>query len=378
MTMKDQAFRAHAFLQPAGVRAIKRSHIHELLAIAAGYGTHAAFQQEATWCNTRWVDAGIEPSTARLRARCLELGYPDEEAVCASDAVIRFLLEQGYAAVSFEALITASDQFEEDPSWNRWVSTTILEPGRRDVAFYFENQPVLLQGLELAASKGVTAAHYAIARLLEAEADTYPAEEERTKRHYRREGVWTSPFVSFDDVATEPLRAEYKYRHHLFEAARACDLRALLESAERFSDPAILNHAPSEGIDPMSMVHLASEHEDDARLRFWLAAAASGGDVDAMRELIVGHDEPIEQAWVWMHLSRLLDQDLSRDHYELVHENADRYDDDLGGPGYVVGDDGIELEPLDASANAVALREAERLMSLLIERDINSDSNSGN
>ena len=365
MTMKDQAFRAHAFLQPAGVRAIKRSHIHELLAIAAGYGTHAAFQQEATWCNTRWVDAGIEPSTARLRARCLELGYPHEEAVSASDAVIRFLLEQGYAAVSFEALIAASDQFEEDPSWNRWVSTTILEPGRRDVDFYFEHQPVLLQGLELAASRGVTAAHYAIARLLEGEADTYPAEEERTKRHYRREGVWTSPFVSFDDIANEPLRAEYKYRHHLFEAARAGDVRALLESAERFSDPAILEQAPSEFIDPVAMANLAAVHERDDKLHHWLTVAAQEGSVEAMRELILGQDEPLERAWVWMHLSRLLGHDLAQDHYDLVHENGDRYDDDLGGPGYVVGDDGIELEPLEPSASAAALAEAEQLMKVL-------------
>lgn len=365
MTMKDQAFRAHAFLQSAGVTRIKRSQIHELLATAVGYGSHAAFQQEATWCNTRWVDAGIEPASERLRERCLDLGFHAEEAVRAADAVIHFQLEQGYAAVSFEALIAASDQFEEDPSWNEWVSTSIVDPGRRDLTFYFEQQPVLLQGLELAASRGVTAAHHAIARLLEAEADTYPAEEERTKRHYRREGVWTSPFVSFADVANEPLRAEYKYRHHLFEAARAGDLRALLESAERFSDPAILEQAPSEFIDPVAMANLAAVHERDDKRYHWLTVAAQEGNVEAMRELILGQDEPLERAWVWMHLSRLLGHDLAQDRYDLVHENGDRYDDDLGGPGYLVGDDGIELERLDTSADAAALAEAERLMEVL-------------
>lgn len=369
MTMKDQAFRAHAFLQAAGITTITRSQIHELLAAAVGYGSHAAFQHEATWCNTRWGDAGIEPSAERLRARCFELGFQTEEAVRAADALLRFQLEQGYAVVSFEAIIAASDQFEEDPSWNRWVSTTILEPGRRDVSFYVEHQSVLLQGLELAASRGVTAAHYAIARILEAEAETYHDEEERTKRHFRREGVWTSPFVSFADVANEPLRAEYKYRHHLFEAARAGDLRALLESAERFSDPAILDHAPSEFIDPVAMANLAAEHERDDKRYLWLTVAAEEGDVEAMRELILGQDEPLERAWVWMHLSRLLGHDLAQDHYDLVHENGDRYDDDLGGPGYVVGDDGIDLKPLDAPANAVALAEAERLMELISGTD---------
>lgn len=365
MTMKDQAYRAHAALQTAGITSLKRSHTHELIAASLGYASHAAFQHEATWCNTPCSVAGIQPSAEYIRRRCLDLGLPADEAVRAADALIEFQLEQGYAAVSFEALIAASDPFEEDPSWNGWVSTTIVEPGRRDADFYFEHQPVLLQGLELAASKGVAAAHYAIARLLEAEADTYPAEEERTKRHYRREGVWTSPFVSFDDVANEPLRAEYKYRHHLFEAARAGDLRALLESAERFSDPAILDQAPSEGIDSLLMVHLASEHEDDEKLRLWLAAAARDGDVDAMRDLILGHDEPLEQAWVWMHFSRLLGHDLSEDHYDLVHDNGDRYDDDIGGPGHVVGYDGIELEQLSDEADAVAVVEARRLFDLI-------------
>jgi len=372
MTMKEQAYRAHAALQAAGITSLQRTHAHELLAASLGYASHAAFQHDATWCNTPCSVAGIQPSACYIRRRCLDLGLPADEAVRAADALIEFQLEQGYAAVSFEALIAASDQFEEDPSWNGWVSTTIVEPGRRDADFYFEHQPVLLQGLELAASKGVAAAHYAIARILEAEAETYHDEEERTKRHFRREGFWTSPFVSFADVANEPLRAEYKYRHHLFQAARAGDLRALLESAERFSDPAVLDHAPSEGIDSLLMVHLASEHEDDAKLRFWLTAAARGGNVDAMRELILGHDEPLEQAWVWMHLSRLLGHDLSKDHYELVHENGERYDDDVGGPGHVVGDEGINLEPLSAVADAAALAEAERLHAAINSRDSDS------
>lgn len=365
MSIKEQAYRTQAVLQAAGMASIKRSHIHELLAASLGYASHAAFQHDATWCNTPLTVAGIQPSTERMRARCLELGFTAEEGLPVTDALIQFQLEQGHAAVSFEALISAADAFEEDPSWNQWVSTEIMEPGRHDVMFHFEHQAVLLQGLEAAAARGVAAAHFAIAKLLEGEADMYPAEEERFKKHFRRAGVWQTPFVSFAEVEADPLRTEEKYRHHLFEAARSGDLRALIESAERFSDPAILNHTPSEAINPMSMVHLASEHENDAKLYLWLTAAARDGNIDAMRELILGHDEPLEQAWVWIHLSRLLDHDLSRDHYDLVHENGRRYDDDIGGPGYVVGDDGIELEPLADEADANAMEEAERLFDLI-------------
>ena len=245
------------------------------------------------------------------------------------------------------------------------MSTEITKPGRRDVMFHFEDQPILWQGLEAAAARGVAAAHYAIAKLLEGEADMYPAEEERFKKHFRRAGVWQTPFVSFAEVEADPLRAEEKYRHHLFEAARGGDLRAQLEAGERFSDPSVLEHAPSEAIDPMSMVYLASEHEDDEKLRFWLTAAAREGNVAAMRELIVAHDGSLEQAWVWMYLSQLLGHDLGEDHYDLVHDNGDRYDDDIGGPGHVVGDDGIELEPLSDEADTSAVEEARRLFDLI-------------
>ena len=365
MTMQEQAYRAHQYLQAAGITLIKRSHIHEVLAASLGYTSHAAFQHNGTWCNSPLTVAGIKPSSERMRTRCVELGFTPEESLGVTHAMIQFQLDQGYAAVSFEALIDAVDLFEEDSSSNQWVSTEIVDLGRGDVTLYFERQPTLLQGLEAAAARGVPAANLAIARLLEHEADMYPAEEERYKKHFRRAGVWQTPFVSFAEVAADPLRAEEKYRHHLFEAARRGDLRALIESAERFSDPAILNHAPSEAIDPMAMAHLASDHEDYDKLHFWLTAAARAGNVDAMRELILGQGESLEQAWVWMHLSRLLGDNLGEDRYDLVHDNGDRYDDDIGGPGHLVGDDGIELEPLSDGADAAALEEARRLFNLI-------------
>lgn len=365
MTMKEQAYRAHAFLQAAGITTLTRSQIHELLAAAFGYASHAAFQYDATWCDTPCVVAGIQPSIEFTQARCLEIGLTLDESRCVTNTLIKFQLDHGFATVRFEELIAALDIFEEDPSWQQWVSTEIMEPGRRDLRFYFEHQPVLLQGLEAAAARGVAAAHFAIAKLLEGEADMYPAEEERFKKHFRRAGFWQTESVSFAEVEADPLRAEEKYRHHLFEAARSGDLRALIETAERFSDPAILDHTPSEAIDPMAMAHLASEHEDDAKLYFWLTAAAQEGNVGAMRDLILGYDEPLERAWVWMHLSRLIGHDLSQNHYQLVHENGDRYDDDVGGPGYAVGDDGIYLDSLPADADALAEEEAERLFEVI-------------
>ena len=176
-----------------------------------------------------------------------------------------------------------------------------------------------------------------------------------------REGAWTSPFVSFADVEANGLRVYEKHRHHLLASARGGDIRALQETAERYGDPAILDLAPSDEMDPMSMVDIAGEHGDRERVRYWLTVAAQEGDTDAMRELILDHDEPDEQAWVWMHLSRLLEHDLSQDRYEAINEDGTPYDDDIGGPAYVGGEEGIALDLLPSDADAAAHRAAAQL-----------------
>lgn len=366
MTMKDQAYRAHAALQAIGITSIRRSHVHELLAAAAGYASHAAFSHVATWCDTPYAMAGISPEARLLMSRCLQLGLTPIESARARDALIEFQQKEGYAPVAFEALIRTIDGDEGDPSWQLWVWTEIIDPSRHGLSFFFEHQPQLLEGLETAAARGSVSGHLAIAKLLQSEALQFGDEEERTKRHYRRKGAWTSPFVSFADVATDMDLAEDKYRHHLFEAARRGDLRAMLDSADRYSDPAALHQMPSDAIDPMAMADLATEHEDIEKERYWLTAAAREGNTEAMRALIVEHSESLDRAWVWMHLSRLLERDLSADDYDLVHENGERYDDDIGGPGYVVGDDGIDLPPLPKELDASSRLEAERLFALIV------------
>lgn len=68
-----------------------------------------------------------------------------------------------------------------------------------------------------------------------------------------------------------------------------------------------------------------------------------------------------------MHLSRMLSQDLSQDRHEEINENGTLYDDDVGGPAYVGGVDGIELAPLAAEENDRAKEEAARLFAAIEE-----------
>ena len=361
MTIKEQAYRAHAFLQVRCVTSLKRSHVHEFLAAAVGYPTHAAFQHDATWCGVPFSLTGIEPDLGAIRARCRELGLPADEGERVVEGLPLFLRDAGYAPVRFDALIAAVEEHEGDPDWQQWVWTHVVEPTHGDLGLYFEHQRLLLEGLEAAAQRGAPVAHLAIAKLLEDEVWLLGDEEERVRRQVRREGTWTSPFVSFVDVEAKLLRVEEKHRHHLLASARGGDIRALMETAERYGDPAILERAPSDEMDPMSMAHIAGEHGEGEKERHWLTVAAQEGDIGAMRALILDHGEPDERAWVWMHLSRLLEYDLSQNRCEAINEDGTPYDDDVGGPAYVGGDEGIDLNPLPRDADAAARQTAEQL-----------------
>lgn len=367
MTIKQQAYRAHAFLQARGVTSLKRSHIHELLAVTVGYTTYAAFQHDATWCEVPFSLAGIDPDPALLAVRCLELGLPADQCQQIAETLPRFQLDAGYAPLRFEELIAAIDGDEGSACWWEWAWVHLVEPAH-GIAFYFERQRVLLDGLEAAAERGVTAAHLAIAKLLESEAMLFGDEAERARQHVRREGTWMSPFVSFAEVEANNLLLEGKYRHHLLAAARGGSIRALMASAERYGDPMILELTPSSAMEPMGMVTLAEEHGDREKVRYWLTAAARQGDIHAMRELILDHDEAPDQAWVWMYLSRMLGDDLSRDHFEAINEDGTPYDDDVGGPAYVAGDEGIDLDRLSADADAAARRTAAQLLAQINDR----------
>lgn len=358
MSIKEMAYQAHAYLEARGVSSIKRSHIHELLAAATGYKTLAAFQHDAIWCDAPFRATGTRPSENLLRARCLELRVPTDDIPKVTKALPDFLLESGYAPLRFEALIDAVDgqgyPDEDESSPLEWVWNYLCRIAN-------EEQPILRSGLEAAAIRGVTSAHLAIAKFLEDEAEFYGDEQARLRRQVKREGTWTVAYVSFSDIDAAPLRVEEKYRYHLFAAARDGDIRALTQAAERYGNPAILERDPDESMDPTSMAEFAAEHGDMAKLKYWLTISAEEGDIHAMQELISTHEQTPEQAWVWMHLSRLLGHDLSKNHYFAINDDGSLWDEDIGGPAHVGGEGGIHLPPLSENADVIAYRIATEL-----------------
>lgn len=379
MTIKQYAFLAHAYLRAQGSVSFTRSQIHELLAAAAGFATHAAFHHQAVWCDVAWRDTGLTPDEYRVMQRCLRFGMSPEEAERSAQGLVSFLGASGYAPIRLEELSTAFASDEDD--WEEadeagfavaadWVSTNLVGRMNQGVDALLSEFPLLLEGLEAAAARGVASAHLATAYMIEPYAALSDQDNRRFGRELRQRAQWSAEPVYFAEIAAGTdrfARVVAKHRYHLLAAARGGNKRALLLTAERYGDPGALEIEPSDDMDPYEMADLADAHGRPELAYQWLAVLAREGDIDAMRALIEDRGEAPFRAWVWMHLSRLLGQDLSEDRHEAISEDGSAYDDDVGGPAYVGGDDGIELAPLSARENMRAREEAAQLFEVIVK-----------
>ena len=135
MTIKQYAFHLHGHLRAQAFASLTRSQVHELLAAAAGFATHAAFLHQAVWCDVDWRDTGLTPHKDRIIQRCLDFGMSPDEAERTAQGLTSFLDTSGYAPIRFEELIDALASEEDD--WldtdkpgsavvARWVSTDLV------------------------------------------------------------------------------------------------------------------------------------------------------------------------------------------------------------------------------------------------------------
>lgn len=384
MPIKQYVFHVHAHLRAQGFASLTRSQVHELLAAAAGFATHAAFHHQAAWCDVAWRDTDLTTDEDRVIQRCLHFGMSPEEAERAAQGLVGFLGESGYAPVRFEELIAAltSDEDEwaeavesgeaDSAEVAEWVSINLISRMQQGVDALLDELPLLLEGLEAAAARGVAIAHLATAYILEPYGGLPEEDDHRFGRELRRHGQWSSEPVSFAEIATGGdssfVQVVAKHRYHLLAAARGGNRRALLLTAERYGDPGALELEPSDEMDPYDMVDLADAHGHPELAHQWLTMLAREGEVSAMRELIEYRGETPFRAWVWMHLSRMLGRDLSQDRHEAINEDGTSYDDDFGGPAYVGGVDRIKLMPLAAEEDTRAEEEADQLFAAIRER----------
>ena len=134
-----------------------------------------------------------------------------------------------------------------------------------------------------------------------------------------------------------------------------------MELADRFDDPTFFEQPDGRvDADPVSIADIAARLGRPKDARKWLVVAAESGDTEAMRQLIeeFDHGDPL-QCWTWVYLAELVGKDLTKDEHYAINEDGSSYDDDVGGPAYVGGREGVELIPISTEQSDAARRAAQ-------------------
>ena len=371
MTIKQFAFDTQQHLQTQTRTAFKRSHVYELLAAAFGFNSYASLCADYIFTQGGLTSRRPAKHGESVGRRSLELDYQPETALLLAQALPAHLTDQDIGVIRIADLV-AHLRYET----NRVTDHELDEPDddADDESTYgpwFDREslatPILLEGLLTAANKGDADAHYALALIYAPSDDPYDEPSSGSDYWYNeaRNGRVLSGVEKewADEYAAMQTRSE-QYEHHLRAAGALDHEAALLEMAERLGDPAFFER-PANAYANIDAAHAADVANHLGRRKDawrWRTIAAQQGDTEAMRELIEGYDRlNLLQCWTWFYLAELLGVDLSAEEYAAIHENGAPYDDDVGGPMFVDGRGGVELEPLNAEQDAAARRAAAAL-----------------
>lgn len=364
MSIKSVAHRAHQLLASAVDPAFKRSHFYELTAAAFGYGSYAALGAESVLFNARPPTAKLGATqVAGVRERCVSLGYPALTAEVIADEVCKLLSEQCLGAIRLVDLVhllrqrnhdddgEADDELDAPDHENRFEDFTL--PSAEELPAW-----ILLEGLRGTAQRGSALAHYAIALLHEP--DRYAAHESRISPYWHTQRQASVELVGVQiewaDAYERQESSKTDYEFHLRAAAKLGYKDALLDLAEHFGDPAVFDvRLDLSDKDPTQMAQLAKSLGRSDEAKRWLTITAESGNTEAMRDLIEGGDSgDLRACWKWIYLAKLYGTDLTADDYHAINEDGSAYDDDVGGPVYADGRDGIELEGLSPEDDRIA------------------------
>lgn len=374
MTIKELAYSAQQHLQASTGSSLKRAHIYELLAASFGFKSYAALGVDTVFTQRRSDDKRTGSHRDFVRRRCIELGYPPEGADLVSVSLGSFLAERQIGVVQISALISQlrgdwssldDDPADDDPEQfgdeqDDQLGARWADGDEAAIA------PIMLDGLEAAASKGNALAHYALA-LSHAPDDDDDTDRGAGSSYWHSQAqqgrVLTGVEKEWAEAHAARLTRADKYARHLREAGRLGNQHALLDLAERFGDPSFFDRPRHDvDADPTVVAEIAERLGRVADAKHWLTVAAESGDTDAMLRLIEDHDQgDLARCWTWVYLSRLVGTDLSKDAYYAVNEDGSEYDDDVGGPAYAAGRDGIDLAPISAEQDAAAKQAAQGL-----------------
>lgn len=363
MPIKELAYSAQLCLEGSTGDSFRRSHVYELLAASLGFSSYAAFTTRAVFLAHDY--AGMPPTryAAAIRARCINLGYQPTTAAAVSSGLPIYLMEQQLGFIGLVELVNdlrgvVSYPDKEPPDQSDSNFSDPFDPSEID-----SDSPILLESLEAAAAKGNALAHYALALIYSSDEDD--ADRIRPYWHTQAQQGHTLTEVQKEwaDAWTRHQAETEKHVFHLREASRLGNMSASLDLAEQFADPTFFETATdSADVDPVRVAEIAEKLGRMKDAKHWLTIAAKAGDAYAMRELIEEYEHGnLQQCWTWLYLAHLVGTDLTRDDHYAINEDGSPYDDDVGGPAYAGGTDGVRLVPLTAEQDAAALHAAHEL-----------------
>jgi hypothetical protein len=371
MTIKEFAYSTQQHLQATTKGSFKRTHIYELLAASFGFNSYAALCTNSVFSDVSMPSQLPAKHRSLIRNRCVEIGYPADMADGVSLALPDYLSEREFGVFGIDGLVALlrtewdgdgevpDDGDDESEDWNEDIES------RHELADAMVSSPILLEGLENAASKGNALAHYALALIQRVSEDV--DEPESGSEHWYLQAkagrILTGIEKEWADAYEAHVATSQKYVHHLRAAAALGEPNALLDLADQFNDPTFFELGIDRVIsNPASVAEIAERLDRPEDAKRWLTVAAERGEIDAMRQLIEKYDQSdLYRCWIWVYLAKLLGSDLTKDAHYAINEDETPYDDDVGGPAFVGGYDGIELESLSTALDVAAKQAAEEL-----------------
>lgn len=333
MTIKNTVYSTHQRLKDVTNTPIKLTHVYELLAAAFNFNSYASLKSVAILTN---LD---EPTTANqdsILQRSSLLGY---QAFPAGE-LVAILEEKGLGTLTFSELaikLRENDHFVDD-DLDQLIAAETNAWANYCLALYYEDSSDDDQ-----VGSGYWFKQMQAGRQLSAIEKTWALEYKEQQANGNR------------------------YEYHLRKAASlGCDL-ALFDLAEKFDESSFFEgDYRNVAVDPMSVAEIAQNLGRSKDQYHWLTVAAERGNTHAMRKLIEDFDsKDLARCWTWVYLSQLLGEDLTKDRHYAIHENGSSYDDDVGGPMFIDGTDGINLEPLEGGQDQLAKMAAEVLFNRL-------------
>ena len=344
MAIKNLAYTTKQQLESATHLAFRHSHVIELLAASFGFKSNAALTANHVIVNLRNAVEPRSDDLLLLQSRLVDLGY-QAVADVAGSVLLQILREHRLGAAAIEQvpdLLDGAHWGPEDVEWGDEDESEQKPYEDFTFAFDLDGAELLMEGLEAAARRGNASAHFALAHIYRRDehSDLQGSEywHSLLKRGRPLQGIELEWALAYE-------RAQMQVERHAFHLAEAAKLGHRAARLERAIDGA----------------HDAEGEEDFEEARRCYQEAAALGDVEAMLELIEVYDqENTQQSWVWVYLSALLGEDLRQSSLRAYHDGGmyadEDYDDDQGGPMYVAGHEGVELEPLSAEDDAEAQR----------------------